>query len=335
MVNHPTMAYARMRRTSTRRRRPYRRGSTRKAVPVPRAPRTLKSRYYVRKNAYQINRISRDVRYLKMARYGAVQKNLHILNRQLTPTSTQPVLGVVNNIQADNPESGALGAPWYQLDATGTSNTVVSRFIRNDDTYWDQQNLDIVDGGIAFIHDLKLTFRLFCDPDSGVQISNKRVRIDLFKQKTRALVTPQSLGDIQQLPAVAAQVKMRNMANPTLNKFNPEYFHLIRSRFVFFNPSKTDADNKGTGAALKYVSMSVPKKYLGRVTQQSTNPQYPGGPSTSGDGFGINNMPIHQRLWVMISTDDPNTFPANEPEIKVSIQRSVTWRDTTSGSSAL
>lgn len=280
-----------------------------------------------------INSLSRDVKYLKMARYGAVQKNLQVLNNAVTPTSTQPVFCCVNNIQADNPTSGSQGCPWYQLSAAGGS-TVVARFVQNNQTYFDQMNDDIIDGGIAHIGKLKLTFRIFCSPDNGVQISNKRVRIDLFKQRSRALVTPLSLGDIQQLPSVAAQQKLLNMANPALNKWAPEYFHLIQTKWVTLNPSKVDPDDKGTGLALKYVSMDVPRKYLGRVTQQTTNPQYPGGPDTDGVGWNVSNMPINQRLWVCISSDDPNTFPGTDPEIEVSVQRYVSWRDTT-GSSAL
>lgn len=124
------------------------------------------------------------------------------------------------------------------------------------------------------------------------------------------------------------------MANPALNKFNPEYFEVIGTKWVFLNPSKTDSTNKGTGAALKYVSMEIPQKYLGRVTQQVTNPAIDGGPDTDGVGFDIRNMPIHQRIWCMVSSDDPNTFPSSDPEISISCQRYCSWRDTT-GSSAL
>jgi len=266
--------------------------SIRRKVPVPKKKRT--TRTYARTNALAVRKCMRDVAYLKRARYGSVQKNLQVLNRPLNPTSRQPCLCVINNIQADNPDSGATGAPWYQLDTAGGANTV-SRFVRNDNTYWDAQNDDIIDGGVALIGAIKLTFRIFCDPDQGVQITNKRVRIDLFKQRTKALVTPNNVNDLQQLPAVNAMQRLRNMANPTLNKFNPEFFDLIDTKFVFLNPSKVDSTDKGTGAALKYVSMTVPSKYLGRVTQQVTNPVVDGGTSTNGPGYEITNMPIHQR----------------------------------------
>jgi len=103
---------------------------------------------------------------------------------------------------------------------------------------------------------------------------------------------------------------------------------------VFLNPSKVDSTDKGTGAALKYVSMTVPSKYLGRVTQQVTNPVVDGGTSTNGPGYEITNMPIHQRIWCMVSSDDPNDFPGLDPEIVVTCQRYVSWRDNV-GSSAL
>lgn len=109
---------------------------------------------------------------------------------------------------------------------------------------------------------------------------------------------------------------------------------MIGTKFVFLNPSKTDPENKGTTAAIKYCSMSVPRKYLGRVTQQTTNPAYDGGPDTDGIGWNVQNMPIHQRIWVMISSDDPDTFPGTDPELQINVSRYVSWRDT-QGSAAL
>ena len=313
-------------------RKNYRRSSTngrKSIVKVPPKKRTQST--YVRSNARAVNRLAADVRYLKQARYGAVQKNLQIFSTAVVPTATQPVFFVCNNIQATNPLTGAQGCPMYQLNAAGAS-TIVSRFIQNDNTYFDKMNDDVIDGGIASISAIRMCFRIFCNPDSTNQISNKRLRIDIFKQKSRSLVTPSTIGDIQQLPAVAAQNKLLNMANPTLNMWNNEYFHRIGSKYVFLNPSKTSDVNKGTGAALKYVSMSVPYKYLGRVTQQTTNPTF--GDSPQQPGWDIDNMPISQRIWVMISSDDPNTFPASDPEIQVQCQRYVQWRDR-AGSAAL
>lgn len=321
------MAYGTsMRRTYGRSTRARPRRYRKKAVPVPRKKRT--TRTYTRSNALAVNRLAADVRYLKMARYGAVQRNLHVLNTAIIPTSTQPVFCCINNIQSDNITSGSQGCPWYQLNTAGAS-TIVARFVNNDNTYYDQMNDDIIDGGIAYISALRLCFRIFCNPDGNSQISNKRVRIDLFKQRSNALVTPSALGDIQQLPAVAAQTKLRNMANPALNQWNPTYFTRIMTRFCFLNPSKTSDVNKGTGASIKYVSMSVPFKHLGRVTQQTTNPQYPGGSETDGSGWNVDNFPINQRLWVMVSSDDPNSFPSTDPELRVTCQRYVSWRDTT------
>jgi len=329
------MAYG-MRSSSGRRRgmpSRMRRSRSRRKVAVPSKKRT--ARTYTRQNSFAINSLARDVKYLKMARYGAVQKNLHVLSTALVPTSTQPCFCVINDIQSKNPLTLAVGCPWYQLNTSGAS-TIVSRFENNDATFFNQMNNDIIDGGIAYITSLKLCFRIFCNPDSTTQISNKRVRIDLFKQRSRALVTPNALGDIQQLPSVAAQTRLQNMANPTRNKFCPEYFQLIKTRFCFLNPSKTSDVNKGTGAAIKYVSMDVPFKHLGRVTQQDTIPFAPdtNPPTPPTTGWGVDNMPINQRLWIMISSDDPNTFPSTDPELRVTCQRYVSWRDTT-GSSAL
>lgn len=321
-----------MRRSYTRTGRSYRRPMRKKTVPVPKAPRTLKSRYYVRKNAYAVNRLARDVRYLKMARHGEVQKNLQILTRPLQPTLTQPCFCVVNDIQADNPVSGAAGAPWYQLNAGGTS-TIISNFQRNNATFWETQNADIVDTGSFFLSYCKLTFRIVCTADNNLQISNKRVRIDLFKQRSKALRTPSTLADIQQLPAVGAQTRLLNMAVPTLNKFNNQYFEHIATKWVFLNPSKTNPTDKGTGAAIRYCSMVVPRKHLGKFTQQITDPYSPADPA--GPGYGVSNFPIHQRIWCMVSSDLTNTIPSpGLPDIEISVSREVSFRDSI-GSAAL
>ena len=304
--------------------------SVRRKVPLPKKKRTTRS--YARTNALAVRKCMRDVAYLKRASYGSVQKNLQVLTRPLQPTGVQPCFCVINDVQADNPVSGAPGAPWYQLN-TGGASTVVSNFARNNDTFWDSQNQDIVDTGKYYLSALKLTFRVACIPENNVQISNRRVRIDIFKQRSSALKTPATFSDIQQLPSVNAQTRLSNMARPDLNKFNPEFFDLIMTKWVFLNPSKTDGTDKGTGAAIKYVSMDVPSKYLGLVTQQITDPSTPDDPS--GPGFGVSQMPISKRLWCMVSSDIGNTVPSPQfPDIQITCQRYCSFRDSI-GASAL
>lgn len=308
-------------------RRTYRRRSTyRRKVAVKPPPAKKTTRMYVRKNAFAVNRLMADVRYLKRAQYGDVQKGLHILDRPLLPTATQPCLCIVNDLQANNPVSGAAGSQWFQLDPTGTNYSVVSTFGNNDATYFAKQNQDIIDTGKAYIGAVSLTFRIFCDPDNGQQISNKRVRIDLFKQKSTALVTPTAVSQLQQLPAISAQLRLRNMATPTLNRWSNEYFHHIGTKWVFLNPSKVNPTDKGTGAALRYCHMSIPRKYLGKITQQVTDP-VTSLETTPGEGFTFSNLPTSQRIWCMVSSDDPNTFPGTDPEIQVTCQRYCSYRD--------
>ena len=187
--------------------------TVRRKVPLPKKKRTQ----YTRTNALAVRKCMRDIAYLKRASYGSVQKNLQVLTRPLQPVGVQPVFCVINDVQADNPSSGAPGCPWYQLN-TGGASTVVSNFARNNSTFWDSQNADIVDTGKYYLSALKLTFRAECIPENNVQISNRRVRIDIFKQRSSALKTPSTISDIQQLPSVNAQTRLANMARPDLNK---------------------------------------------------------------------------------------------------------------------
>lgn len=328
------MAYARRtyRRTGAgARRRPYRRRAMVKPLPAKKTVRRA-----VRKNQFAVNTLMRDVRYLKRAQYGQIQKNLQFLERALRPTSTQPVFFCANDLSANNAVLGTQGCACYQLDATGSTSNIVSYFEPNNNGYYNNMNGDILNAGVAYVNDVKLTFRIFCEPDNGVQISNKRVRIDLFKQKARAFVTPVALAAIQQLPSVAAQGRLQNLATPTLNHMPSEYFVKIGTRFVTLNPSKVNATDKGTGLALKYVSMTIPKKFLGRITQQATSPATINDAAAGlpGPGWSPENFPNNQRIWCCVSSDDPNTFPGTDPEIQVTVQRYCSWRDAI-GSSAL
>jgi len=290
---------------------------------VPRKKKT--NRMYTRNQGMALMKLSRDVKYLKVARHGEVQKNLSILNRPLQPTALQPCFCVINNLQVTD---GAIqGCPWYQLNAAGAS-TIAAQFIRNDATFYEDMNSDIVDTGSFFLSKLELVFRIVCVADNNIQISNKRVRIDIFKQRSRALKSPDALGDIQQLPAVGAQTKLRNMAIPTSNRFSSEYFQLLSSKFVYLNPSKVNGTDKGTGAAIKYVSMSVPYKHLGKFTQQLTDPATPNDPTVD-EGYGVSNFPISQRIWCMVSSDLSNTIPSpGQPDITVQVSKFSCFRDS-------
>lgn len=318
-------------------RRPTYSRYTRKA-PAPK-PQRKTTRTYARSNALAVRSCMRSIHRLKISQYGPIQKNLQVLRTGMRPTSNQPCFFVCNNITCQNPDTSDVGCLVYQLNAAGTGNTIPTSFVRNNNSYFDQQNRDILEQGIALVRDIKMTFRIQCLSENGQQISNKRVRIDMFKQKSKALVSPLSLGDVQQLPAAVAQSKLRNLANPAANRWNEEYFDLISSRFCYLNPSKTNATNKGTGAAIKYVSMTVPSKYLRRpITQQTTAPATAIDDTlvTADDSnWGVGQMPINQRIWICVSSDDPNSFPGTDPEIDVTCQRYVSWRDTSSGSAML
>lgn len=311
--------------------------SVRRKVPLPKKKRTTRS--YARTNALAVRKCMRDVAYLKRSQYGPVQKNLQVLRTGMRPTATQPCFFVANNITCENPDTSDVGCQVYQLNPAGTGNTVATTFVRNDNTFFNQMNRDILEQGIALIGSIRMTFRIAAVPDSGRQISNKRVRIDIFKQKSKALVTPINLTDVQQLPAVPAQLKLQNLANPAANAWSHDYFDLIETKFVYMNPSKTNATDKGTGASIKYCTMSVPHAYLKRpVTQQTTAPAWAGDDTLvapDDSNWGISQMPINQRIWVCVSCDDPNSFPNTDPEIDVTCQRFVSWRDTSSGSSML
>lgn len=326
-----------MRRGYSRSTRAPARCYRKKVVAVPAKKRT--TRTYTRSNAIAVNRLARDVRYLKVSQYGPLQKNLQVLRTGMRPTETQPCFFVANNITCNNPDTNDVGCLVYQLNAAGTGTTVPTSFVRNDNTYFNQMNRDILEQGIALVREIKMTFRIQCIPEDGRQISNKRVRIDMLKQKSKSLVTPISLTDVQQLPATSAQLKLQNLANPAANRWCEDYFDLIQTRFVYLNPSKTNATDKGTGASIKYVSMTVPAKYLRRpISQQTTAPAWAGDDTLIAPddaNWGISQMPINQRIWVCVSSDDPNSFPATDPELDVTCQRFVSWRDTSSGSSML
>lgn len=321
------MPYRRYARRSTKRSMGGRR-KPRVAAPPPK--KTVKT--YVRKNAYKIADLKRDVRFLKMARYGAVQINFQKTDRTLIPTKSRPVLFDMMDFTcrraAAPPAPASSGAILYQYNALGTAPIAASTWHINStlatNPYWLGQNRDIPDTGKYLPLSAHYVFRVEGNPS----LDNTRVRLQVFSVKPRTYV-PNSVAS-NNLVLPTALNNLENMASPTENRLSRVHFKCYADKWLFLNSSKTNDDTKGTSANIKYKSITVnPKKKKVR-TQAVTNPETPMDPDAEfPDGnFGPLNVPITTPLWCLISTDDES---AVLDSVEVGISRRVAWRDPIGG----
>jgi len=182
--------------------RPVRR---KKAVPVPSRPKRS-VRKTGRTNALAINTNRRMIQQLKMSQYGCVQKNFQSSRGNCNPVNGRPVLLDLGDFSKGDPTTSppTIGGLWYQKDTSGNLQTVnmwtepPAFFGQNP--YWQHVNKDIPNSGKIFACWQKITFKF----EGNLRLTDTRIRIDVFRAKTRAftpnagitpsLILPGSLG---------------------------------------------------------------------------------------------------------------------------------------------
>jgi len=303
------------------------RGRRRKpSVAAPAPKKTVKT--YVRKNAFKIADIKRDVRFLKMARFGSIQINFQKTDRTLIPIKTRPVLFDMMDFtcrrDAAPPAPASSGCLCYQYNVAGSAVQAASTWHINStlaaNPYWLGQNRDIPDTGKYLPVSAQYTFRIEGNPS----LDNTRVRLQVFAVKSRTYV-PNSVAS-NNLVLPTALNNLENMANPVENRLSRVHFKCYADKWVFLNSSKTNDDTKGTSANIKYKSIKVNPKRKHLRNQAVSNPETPMDPDAEfPDGnYGPLNCPITEPLWCLISTDDESSLLDS---VEVTISRRVVWRD--------
>ncbi|AXQ66337.1 MAG: putative capsid protein [Geminiviridae sp.] len=313
------MAYGRTRRKSTR---PYRRASTKKAVPVPRVKRTV--RKSTRTNALAINRNASMLRQLKMSQYGSIQKNFQNSRGAVNPTNSRPVLLDLSDFSKGDPSQlpPIMGAQWYQKTTAGVLQAVnmweSSSLGLNP--YWLNVNKDIPNSGKIFECWQKITFKI----EGNLRLTDTRIRFDVFRAKPRAF-TPNA-ANVASLILPGSLNHFGGLAECT-NKISSVYYKKILTKWVYLNSSRPDANQgtvQGTTGNSRFVSIYLK---MNRVrTQSLTNPvAVPISPEYQEGNWGPLNSALGSCLWCLISASDP--LQGDVQDVQVTASRTVCWRD--------
>ncbi len=293
------------------------------------APADKKStKSYIRKNAYKIDDLKKDVAYLKRARHGALQQNSQNSTVTMVPTADYPIITDLTDFTCyrdalvQPPVPARTGCRFYQWSVAGlvsAGNYSVQDYVGNP--YWANQNYDQVDTGKYLPVSAHYTVRVEGRPS----LDNTRVRIQVFQARASTIIPPSNQNDLLTLPN--SLVHLANMADPTINKLNPIFFKEYKKlgKWMFINSTKTDGDTKGTTGNIFYHKFSIhPKK---PKYQAVTLPNTPNDPAIEpGDGqFGPLQCSPDSPLWMLISTDDGSALSGDQVTVRVS--RRVVWRD--------
>ena len=317
--------------------RTYRRRRTRfakKAVPVPK-----KRINFKRKNALAVNRLARDVKYLKSRCHGKMQSNLQVTRAPFVPYATQPVLFDLTNFACFNPQNPTVttGPDFYQYNTAtppvlqNVTNFTIQNF--SDNPYWAGQNLDTVDTGQYLPVSVHITMRFQCLPSAVDQ----RVRVQVFSLRPKAIVSAITPDNVRTMPNGLAH--MNDLAFPTLNRLNREFVHVWLDKWCYFSSANNFVDPPGgvfepinpdnPGGAVTGNSRIVkfsfhPKKPRTQLVTQPIVSELDPTIQPDGGSFSILNCPQDQPLWCLVSSSVSNTSGS---VISCNVQRYCKWRD--------
>lgn len=305
---------------------------------------------YDNKQTAQINKLTKEVNALQMAKYGSIQQNYHTIS---APLGVGPVpngnLGPATPFCFDLTDftcgRGDIGdgCRIYRYDATlPVPITEASNFIKTESEgnfYWENQNEDQPDGGSY----LAMDATYFIEVRGNRSLDNTRVRFDVVSQKPNTIQALQALSTDASLALPDTLKYMKNLCEPHKNRINPSYFAKWKTKIVYINSTKINTNTKGTtGNIIRFSFTIKPNKVC---VQNETNPQVGGGAvvfEDTGDigaqteilrgNFGPLNVPETQPLWMVISCDDQDTTDNQRAEVRIS--RRIRWRDAL-GSSAI
>lgn len=330
------MPYARFahRRSSsrnTRYRRPYYR---KKAVAVPKRKPTV--RKYTRSNAMAINKLAKQVSWLKMARYGSIQRNFQTSNL-MSPVAARPILTDIMDFTCRRATSA--GANFAQYNVPLTSVETVGNWSPSTNHFHAGQNSDIVDTGKYLALSCHVTMRFQATPS----VTDTRIRVDLFSVKAHAIQQVLTGQPLFSMPT--ALLQLGNLANPELNKLggNP-YLKVWSTKWLYLSSSRNVGPTPGTGQQNPgpavtgnsgYLSFHIAPKKGKLRNQETTVPATPQDISTVIDGdFGPFQVPQSESLFLLISSSDPSAAGTPANIVTVQCSRTVRWRDPI-GKSAL
>lgn len=283
-----------------------------------------------------INKLSRQVNQLQMARYGKVQMNYQTMLDPLIPTKDFPITFNLNDISCKRTTSGGTltfnGCRFYQANASNQVQLLPNVFKINVDpnVYWDDLNKDGVDTGGYYLDSVTYFFNIKGRPN----LDDTRVRIDVIAQKSGAInsktIPTGPTGSAVPLMLPWSLPYFRRLVGGTENRINPLYFKKYPklSKTFYFNsqPASGTTTVHPTTANSQHWSFTVrPKK---AILQQVTYPQFtPGqtGATAIDSPYGPDNVDWLSPLHCIISTDDISS--AIGDQVNVTVSRRTVFRD--------
>jgi len=279
----------------------------------------------------QINKLTKQVYNLQMAKFGNTQQNYHALAEQIKPAGTKPLCFDMNDYTC---ERGAnTGGLVYQHNAAAIPEEVTHWVRREeaDNFYWNNQNDDQPDGGAYLAMDATYFFSI----RGNRSLSDTRIRFDIITQKEGVTFNPFPTLANQSLTLPDTLGMFKHLTDPYQNRINPTYFKKIATKIVYINSSKTNTHVKGTtGNRMRFSFTIRPNRVM---VQNETNPIAGGVIVAPEDGgapaeqpeydrgnFGPLNVPTTQPLWCLISTDDAD----GGEEVIVEVSRRIRWKDS-------
>lgn len=324
---------------------PRKRAAYRKAV-IPRKKKTNKS--VLTTQGYRQLRLQKQVRFLMNARYGQVQKNLHISDN-LVPLAAQPICFDATDFTSRrlNSMGGLLssGCKIWQVNTVGTGLTQAGLFqaFGQGNPFWDNTMNDIPDGGFYKPLYAKYEFHI----KGRDNVDDTWVDIKLVSARKGTFVPQFSAppGTFAQRIMPYGLMHMQYLADYS-NKINGQFFKTYATKRIYLNSQSSltaptpgaTANQQGviqTTGNTKFCHFKIRPKKVRR--QLTTWPETPGepGPTTPGTtaipddvesgAYGIGNVPVDQPLWFIISANDRTQMDGDSVQIKVT--RTVYWRD--------
>lgn len=184
--------------------------------------------------------------------------------------------------------------------------------LENEYQWNERANLDSVNKVQYLPVFMNYKFRFFGQMNVGAQ--PLRYRVTFFKMKRQAV--PNSVINMALPQTGGAYWHMCDDDALTRNHFSKSYHHVIADRFVTFYPP-TDTNS------VKMVNKIVSIKHA----FNTTTPLKPNiGTNPAGQKFW-SNINQDEIIWCLISTNYPSG--TTHPNIVISIERGLTWRDQT------
>lgn len=293
--------------------------------------RPYKRKATVRKNAYSVARLQRQVNKVRLMSYGNPQKSRQFAeffdgNVPFSPWAQYPLLINLSDLRAQTTATN-IGCPIYQQSSSGTQVNQIGTFRPYANAFWAAANLDVPDTGQVFWRGMNFKTQI---RGGRNLVDDVYVNFTVFKYKP---------GNVQIIDPVTGNGLILPTALPHLadmcggNSFNKTYFKTYRNSTVYLNSRTSTATlpaqvQRGTTGNIMYDTFSMqPNKLL---TQARTSTVAGDEDNMSLlDGWRAVNTKVSQDLWLLVSTN--LEYPVSgeiDERITCDFSRTLYWRDS-------